>query len=346
MNHVIVTSLALDRYNFGKGQGLWKVVEKNVDRLLHKLKPKEIILFLDLFNRQPNRANKDFLNKLLTIIPIHVEHLKDEELLKLMQVCISQDLVNERLFLYFIYPRLEKRAQRLNLKNYLYTLQLLSELHYQEDTAFWSEYILPCIFNYDYSSEEASKLWHALLKVKVDCPNVDVSKFLILIENIIKQFDNLKASGADITDVTLKVEKDYSLIPSKKETLTVKQMKVAEKRLQDQATLKSFMEKINETEGTSEDKVKEVQANINKLVDIKDWKKARYELNLAELEKLRQERAQIREERLGKTLKTTAAVEKTEETTSVAETEPVEPKIVDVAPEKVDTKPNNKKEKK
>lgn len=331
---MIVSSIALDRYNFNSQQAIWKVVEKNVDRLMHKLKPSQIILFLDLFNRQPGRANKNFLNKLLTIIPIHVEHLKDEELLKLVKVCLDQDLINERLFSYFIYPRIESRASKFSFKYYLNALELLSELHYQDDQEFWNSGILPCIFNYEYTGKDAQKLFEALLRVKINCPNIDISKHLLLVENILKQFDNLKESGEDISDIVLRLETDYTLMPTKKEALTLKQVKETEKRLKDQAALKSFMERINQQEGTAESKAKEAEININKLLEVKDWKKARYELNLAEMESLRENREKLKEERATKVDKKTIKLNVGETLDEKKEVVIKEEKVVDIEPEK------------
>jgi hypothetical protein len=330
---VIVSSLALDSYNFRKKKIVWRIVEKHVDRLMHKLKPSHIILFLDLFNKEPKRANKDFINKLLTIIPIHVEHLKDEELIKLMEVCINQNMVNERLFLYFIYPRIENRANRMNFKNYIKTLKLVSELHYQDDLDFWSESILPCVFNYEYSQKHAIELWQTLLQIKINCSSVDLSKYLILLENILKQFDNLKESGEDITEVLLKLEKDFSLIPTKKESLTLKQAKEAEKRLKDQATLKSFMEKINAQEGTPQDRKKDAELNIGKLLEIKDWKKARYELNLAEIDKIRDQKIKMKEEKASLKKKKTIKLDEASPFDLNKKNEVKEEKVIDIAPD-------------
>jgi hypothetical protein len=281
-----VTILAFDNLKINQELATWKRMEFSLDRHLHKLKPSEIVLLLELLNKHTNRTSKEFLNKLLTIIPIHIESLKDEELLTLMKVCIQQDLVSERLFSYFIYPRVEQRVKRFRLGNYFRVLRLLSDLHYEEDPEFWNGHILPCIFNYDYNAVQIRFLWEAMLKVKVECPNVDVSKHLLLIENVMKQFENLKASGQDTEGLLLKLEQDMTLLPVQKKTFSYKEAKEAEKRLKDKATLKQFMEKFNAQED-DESRAQEAQLNINKLLEVKDWKKARYEINLAEMEKLK-----------------------------------------------------------
>jgi hypothetical protein len=294
LKNLIVTILAFDNLKIDNEIATWKRMEFSLDRHLHKLKPSQIVFLLNYLNKNPNRSTKEFLNKLLTIIPIHIESLKDEELLTLVKVCIQQDLVNERLFSYFIYPRLEQRCSRFKIVNYFRVLRLLCDLHYQEDPEFWRGHILPCIFNYDYNERTIRQLWEAVLKVKVECPNIDISKHLLLIENVIKQFDNLKASGTDTTDLLLKLEQDMSLMPSQKKTFSQKEAKEAEKRLKDKATLKQFMEKFN-AQGDEESRAQEAQLNITKLLEVKDWKKAKYEINLAEMEKLKKKDEQPEE---------------------------------------------------
>lgn len=291
---MIVTILAFDNLKTDNEIATWKRMEFSLDRHLHKLKPSQIVFLLKYLNKHPNRTSKEFLNKLLTIIPIHIESLKDDELLTLVKVCIQQDLVSERLFSYFIYPRIEQRCRRFKIANYFRALQLLSDLHYQEDPEFWRGHILPCIFNFDYNERTIRLLWENILKVKVNCPNIDISKHLLLIENVIKQFDNLKASGADTSDLLLKLEQDMSLLPSQKKTFSQKEAKEAEKRLKDKATLKQFMEKFN-AQGDEESRAQEAQLNITKLLEVKDWKKARYEINLAEMEKIKKKSEQPEE---------------------------------------------------
>jgi hypothetical protein len=85
-----------------------------------------------------------------------------------------------------------------------------------------------------------------------------------------------------------------SLFPSQKKTFSQKEAKEAEKRLKDKATLKQFMEKFN-SQGDEESRAQEAQLNITKLLEVKDWKKARYEINLAELEKIKKKSEQPEE---------------------------------------------------
>ena len=282
---------------------------RSADRLMHKLSPKDIVLFLRVLNRSNERADMDFIHKLMTIMPIHVEKLRDKELLCLLEVIANLNIQNERLLKYFIYPRLEKRIDKFSFDNYITSLNLLANLRYEEDLVFWNDHVLPAIFNFDFSRNQVKLLWDTLLKVKVNCPLVNISRHILLVENIIKQFDNLKKSGKDITGVLLKLEKDLSLIPkASKERLTQSEMKEAEKRLKDQNILKQFMENVN-SQTDAEGKSKAALESLNKVIEIKDWKKAKYEMNLAETEKLREVKEQRKEMRKKKNLQVEAPVE-------------------------------------
>ena len=133
------------------------------------------------------------------------------------------------------------------------------------------------------------------MKVKVECPSVDISKHLILIENVIKQFENMKQSGNYSEDILLKLEQDLTLVPISKKTFSLKEAREAERRLKDKAVLKQFMDKFNAQED-EELRAQETQLNIDKMLEVKDWKKAKYEINLAEMEKLKKAREEAEEE--------------------------------------------------
>jgi hypothetical protein len=274
----------------------WNSIQAQIDRLMHKLKPSEIILMLKVLNRHPNRSSKDFLNKLLTIIPIHVEHLDDQDLITLMRVCIDQDLVNERLFDFFIYPQIEIRVKRLKLSDYIEVLRLLCMLHYQEDLVFWNANILPCIFNFEFTERQIQRLLEAMLRVKVECPMVECSKHIILIENVIKRYQNMREAGEYRDDILLKLEQDLTLIPIQKKTFSMKEAREAERRLKDKAVLKQFMDKFNAQE-SDELRAQEAQMSIDKLMEVKDWKKAKYEINLEEMEKIKKAKQEAKEEK-------------------------------------------------
>jgi hypothetical protein len=287
LKNIIVSSLALDKLNI-ENPNLWNYVERAYDKVLHKLSSSQIVTILELLNKKSNRVSREFSNKLITILPIHVQNLSDQHLIILIDICYHHDLANERLFKYFIFPRIENRISKVSFGNYIKILKLLSKLQYQEDLEFWNDYILPTIFKFEYSLENAETLWETFLLVKVSCPNVDISKHLPIIENIINQFKNLKESGQDVSTLLLKLSQDMTLIPKKKEEkISLKKVREAEKRLKDRVGLKAIMGEINPSE--DKEQIKDYEQSLNKLLEIKDWKKVKYEMTQAEIKKMRQE---------------------------------------------------------
>lgn len=295
LNHVIVSSLSFDRLTLPENTKIWTMVEQAVEKFLHKLKPVQIILFLDLLNREPNRTSKEFANKMLTILPIHVNSLSDKSIITLVEICLNKDLVNERLFNYFIYPRIESRIHKYSLSNYIKMLKLLGRLNYQDDLVFWNEHILPNLFNYELNYEQTKDMWEIFIELKVNCPLLDISKYIILIENAIKQFENLKESEQDISNLLLKIEADLSLLPKiKKPLIQSKQIKELQRRLKDENVKNAFLRQIGADKGTQIGK-EEAEASAIKMLDIKDWKKAKYDITLEEKEKILAERKKAEE---------------------------------------------------
>lgn len=255
----------------------WGKLEVGFDRILHKLKPHNIINILSLFDRELFRGSPEFFAKLITIMPIHVERLDDNQLIKLIKICLSQNLVNDRLFKYFIYPKIENRADSFSFENYIEILNLLAELGFQEDQVFWTTHVLPATFKFQYSYDQAVTLWESFIKIRVNCPNVDIAKYVFLIENIISQFDNLKNLDRDISEITLRMNQDLELIPERKSNkLGLSKIKEMEKRMKDKTMMQGIFKDLG-LEKTGSKQGAKVEESLNKMYDVKDWKKARFE---------------------------------------------------------------------
>jgi hypothetical protein len=121
------------------------------------------------------------------------------------------------------------------------------------------------------------------MKLKVNCPSIDVSKHITLIENAMKNFENLRESGRDITAIKIKITPDNTLLPIMKKKITLKELKMSEERLKYGDNLEKFVK------GHKEKKREDYEGSIKKLLEIKDWKKARYEMSVEELNKMKEE---------------------------------------------------------
>lgn len=209
-------------------------------------------------------------------------------MINVLEICHDNNLNAERLINYFIFPKIEKGVHKYSFENYLHLLKVLAKMKYQEDPIFWSDYIMPCMFNFELNFSEAKRLWESYLNVKINCPSLELAKYFILIEDILKKFEILTTKSQDIDSITLKIDKDYSLIPKKVED-SISNMKI--KRLQSRISEKEGKENILRDLGVGgsggEVTTNSVMNSLNKILEIKDWKKAKYEFNQNELKKLK-----------------------------------------------------------
>jgi len=252
------------------------------------LKCKHILTLLKILNNGELRGTREFSHKLITILPIHTPSIRTKEIIDILEICHQNNLQAERLINYFLLPKIEKTVTKFNFENYILILKVLAKMKYQDDPIFWSNSILPCIFNYELTYENAKILWETYLNVKLNCPSLDIAKYFILIENILNKFEILIKKGQDVSNIKLSIDKDYSLIP-KKESTDASNLKI--KKLQQRISEKEGKENVLRDLGINVDKNASrsvsVEGSLNKILEIKDWKKAKYDFNILEMKRLK-----------------------------------------------------------
>lgn len=271
-----------------KNPSFWLKIESICDRLLHKLKCRDILTLLRILNNSEMRGTREFSHKLITILPIHTPSIRFKEMLEILEICTDNNLQAERLINYFLIPKIENTVHKFVFADYIHLLKVLSKMKYQEDPIFWSDHILPCIFNFEMTYQQARQLWETYLGVKINCPSLDIAKYFILIENILSKFEVLIKNNQDVSEIKLSIDKDYSLIP-KKETVSSSNIKI--KRLQQRISEKEGKENILRDLGINVDKdaqsTSTIEGSLSKILEIKDWKKAKYDFNVLELKRLK-----------------------------------------------------------
>lgn len=257
------------------------------------------------------RGTREFSHKLITILPIHTPSIRFREMIEILQICTENNLQAERLINYFLLPKIEKTVHKFAFADYILLLKALAKMKYQEDPVFWSDFILPCIFNFEMTYPEAKMLWETYLNVKINCPSLDIAKYFILIENILSKFEVLIKNNQDVSSIKLAIDKDYSLLP-RKESAGGSNIKI--KRLQQRISEKEGKENVLRELGINVEKSAQssgsVEGSLNKILEIKDWKKAKYDFNVLEMKRLKAgELADNAEEGAAEAISTVAAKE-------------------------------------
>ena len=206
----------------------------------------------------------------------------------IIEICHDNNLQAERLINYFLLPKIEKTVENFNFSNYIALLKVMAKVKYQEDPVFWSDFVLPCIFNYELSYEDSKSLWEAYLNVKINCPSLDLAKYFILIENVLNKYEILIKKNQDVSKVKLSIDKDFTLIPKKEQT-GMTNIKI--KKLQQRISEKEGKENVLRDLGINIDRGTQgsggsIEGSLNKIMEIKDWKKAKYDFNILELKRI------------------------------------------------------------
>lgn len=234
------------------------------------------------------RGTREFSHKLITILPIHTPSIRFREMIEILDICGENNLQAERLINYFLLPKIEKTVHKFSFETYILLLRVLAKMKYQEDPVFWSDFVFPCIFNFEMTYQQAKTLWETYLNVKINCPSLDVAKYFILIENILSKFELLIKNNQDVSTIKLAIDKDYSLIP-KQEATAGSNIKI--KRLQQRISEKEGKENVLRELGINVEKgaqsANSVEGSLNRILEIKDWKKAKYDFNVLELKRLK-----------------------------------------------------------
>ena len=144
------------------------------------------------------------------------------------------------------------------------------------DPIFWSQFMLPPIFFFEYTHTQAKILFETLLFVKINCPNLDLAKYLVLLEKILDEFKNLEKDNVEnVKEIRLKIEKDYGLIPKKasgEEIVNLREIeKEMNKNLGKNMTVDNYVNSVDKEEVEGE--MVEAQVKIKKKITKKDEKK-------------------------------------------------------------------------
>lgn len=71
---------------------------------------------------------------------------------------------------------------------HLFIYLLLLYYCLQSDLVFWNTHIFPGFYHFEYTEEDALSLYHLLLELKLTCPNIEISKHILIVERFVNLF--------------------------------------------------------------------------------------------------------------------------------------------------------------
>jgi len=182
-------------------QEAWQMTSVNVLRLLHKYKGRDMTLFLDLFQKevldednQPfmymKKCEPEFFERITAILPMHIAFLDNEQMITTLEVLVRKDLGSERLFLHYIYLRLERQVLKFSVEQYCRCVRSLADKGYAEDRQFWHDYMFKFVTERarpkgaprEFTPHDARKVWDTLIYLKMKCPTIDLKNVIEQVE--------------------------------------------------------------------------------------------------------------------------------------------------------------------
>lgn len=110
-------------------QEAWTLCQKHILRMLHKYKGRDMALFLDLFDKDVldekgeaymflRKAPEEFFERITSILPMHINFMSNQELIRSLEVLVKKELGSERLFLHYLYLKIERNVLAFTVPEY------------------------------------------------------------------------------------------------------------------------------------------------------------------------------------------------------------------------------------
>ena len=121
---------------------------------------------------------------------MHIPFLNNEQLVQTLEVLISRELGSERLFLNYLYLKVERNVLKFSVDQYCRTVRALADKGFSNDSVFWHNFAFKFVYeNYkpkgterEFTSEEAKRVWDTLIYLKLKCPEIDLKDTLKQVE--------------------------------------------------------------------------------------------------------------------------------------------------------------------
>lgn len=100
----------------------------------------------------------------------------------------------------YLLLKIERNIMKFSIEQFCRLVRSLADKQYVEDTTFWNEYVFRYIHETSankiakgtsekriYKTEDAHKVWDALIYLKLKCPTLDVKDHISYVEGFMKQ---------------------------------------------------------------------------------------------------------------------------------------------------------------
>jgi hypothetical protein len=155
-------------------------------------------LFLDLFDKEIlddegeahniRKANDEFFERVVGILPMQIKYLNKEHLIRTLEVLVRRNLGSERLLRDYLLLKIERNILKFSVDQYSRLIRALADKGYVEDHVFWTQYVYKYVFETDRKIErvltesEARKIWDSYIYLKLKCPSIDIKEPVTRIE--------------------------------------------------------------------------------------------------------------------------------------------------------------------
>lgn len=136
------------------------------------------------------KAPAEFFERITGLLPMHIAFMSNAQVVKTLEVLVRRDLGSERLFLHYIYMRIERNALKFNTDEFVRCVRALADKGYGNDTQFWEEYMLKFCFVRSkpagqerfFTPKNAKAVWDVLMYLQLKCPDINVEAPLKQVE--------------------------------------------------------------------------------------------------------------------------------------------------------------------
>jgi len=147
------------------------------------------------------KAEEDFYERVVGILPMQIKHLSKEHLIRTLEVVVKRNLGSDRLYRDYLLLKIERNVLKFSIDQYCRLIRALADKQYVEDSVFWNEYVFRFVHFKDeksatkkgtqsertFTDAESRKLWDALIYLKLKCPSLDLKDHIGHVEKFMAQ---------------------------------------------------------------------------------------------------------------------------------------------------------------